>query len=101
MITIQHLNFSRSISGDDVFDDRTRLRYHERTILDDRCLAERVNAVERLRRAEYVGIARFGAVESQRGPTPYGRYTQVAGRRPRWFFGAALRQDAAADNILA
>jgi hypothetical protein len=38
--------------------------------------------------------------EGQHGPTPYDRYTQVAGRWRRWFFDAALLQDAAADNIL-
>ena len=35
--------------------------------------------------------------EGQHGPAPYDRYTQVAGRRRRWFFGAALRHRGEAE----
>ena len=45
-----------------------------------------------LRRRHSMGIHKDRAdQEGQRDPAPYDRYTQIAGRRRRWFFGAALR----------
>src|ERR1700735_2240440 len=42
---LSRYQFAPTISGDDVFNDRTRLGHHQRTILDNRSLAERVNAI--------------------------------------------------------